>query len=152
MSRFVLQAKTTKKIVLRLACTVCKAQHMHAIKVSFLLGGGAHIPACLCPAGGRFAACQQRELQAVTPRECSPRKGRCGSSGLESSSASRIGRDAARQQGLRRAGWAGAAVHQLQDRAPSAVTPAVQSGSCPAACRQGGAWHRQHVLSSTAHC
>ena len=27
------QAKTTKKIVLRLACTVCKAQHMHAIKV-----------------------------------------------------------------------------------------------------------------------
>lgn len=28
-----LQAKTTKKIVLRLACTVCKAQHMHAIKV-----------------------------------------------------------------------------------------------------------------------
>jgi len=32
------QAKTTKKIVLRLACTVCKAQHMHAIKVR---GGAA---------------------------------------------------------------------------------------------------------------
>lgn len=34
-----LQAKTTKKIVLRLACTVCKAQHMHAIKVR---GPGSH--------------------------------------------------------------------------------------------------------------
>ncbi|KAI7845166.1 hypothetical protein COHA_001211 [Chlorella ohadii] len=32
------KAKTTKKIVLRLACTVCKAQHMHAIKVR---GGAA---------------------------------------------------------------------------------------------------------------
>ena len=29
----VLQAKTTKKIVLRLQCNVCKAVHMHAIKV-----------------------------------------------------------------------------------------------------------------------
>ena len=28
-----LQAKTTKKIVLRLACQQCKAVHMHAIKV-----------------------------------------------------------------------------------------------------------------------
>lgn len=27
-----LQAKTTKKIVLRLACNVCKAVHMHPIK------------------------------------------------------------------------------------------------------------------------
>lgn len=27
------KAKTTKKIVLRLACSVCKAVHMHAIKV-----------------------------------------------------------------------------------------------------------------------
>ena len=27
------QAKTTKKIVLRLQCNVCKAVHMHAIKV-----------------------------------------------------------------------------------------------------------------------
>jgi len=27
------QAKTTKKIVLRLACNQCKAVHMHAIKV-----------------------------------------------------------------------------------------------------------------------
>ena len=35
------QAKTTKKIVLRLACTVCKAQHMHAIKrcKHFEIGG-----------------------------------------------------------------------------------------------------------------
>ena len=29
------KAKTTKKIVLRLACSVCKAVHMHAIKVPF---------------------------------------------------------------------------------------------------------------------
>ena len=28
------KAKTTKKIVLRLQCSVCKAVHMHAIKVS----------------------------------------------------------------------------------------------------------------------
>ena len=28
-----MQAKTTKKIVLRLQCNVCKAVHMHAIKV-----------------------------------------------------------------------------------------------------------------------
>ena len=27
------KAKTTKKIVLRLACSVCKAVHLHAIKV-----------------------------------------------------------------------------------------------------------------------
>ena len=27
------KAKTTKKIVLRLQCAVCKAVHMHAIKV-----------------------------------------------------------------------------------------------------------------------
>ncbi|EFN54815.1 hypothetical protein CHLNCDRAFT_134811 [Chlorella variabilis] len=35
------KAKTTKKIVLRLACTVCKAQHMHAIKrcKHFEIGG-----------------------------------------------------------------------------------------------------------------
>lgn len=28
-----MQAKTTKKIVLRLVCNVCKAAHMHALKV-----------------------------------------------------------------------------------------------------------------------
>ncbi len=31
------QAKTTKKIVLRLACSVCKAVHMHPIKRKFTL-------------------------------------------------------------------------------------------------------------------
>ncbi len=31
------KAKTTKKIVLRLQCAVCKAVHMHAIKVSISL-------------------------------------------------------------------------------------------------------------------
>ena len=31
------KAKTTKKIVLRLQCAVCKAVHMHAIKVSTLV-------------------------------------------------------------------------------------------------------------------
>jgi len=30
------KAKTTKKIVLRLACSVCKAVHMHALKVCAL--------------------------------------------------------------------------------------------------------------------
>ncbi|KAK9837112.1 hypothetical protein WJX81_003714 [Elliptochloris bilobata] len=35
------KAKTTKKIVLRLACSVCKAVHMHAIKrcKHFEIGG-----------------------------------------------------------------------------------------------------------------
>lgn len=35
------QAKTTKKIVLRLQCQVCKASHMHAIKrcKHFEIGG-----------------------------------------------------------------------------------------------------------------
>lgn len=33
------KAKTTKKIVLRLQCAVCKAVHMHAIKVSLFCAG-----------------------------------------------------------------------------------------------------------------
>ena len=33
------KAKTTKKIVLRLQCAVCKAVHMHAIKVSLSCAG-----------------------------------------------------------------------------------------------------------------
>ena len=35
------KAKTTKKIVLRLQCQVCKAVHMHPIKVSLWMSGSA---------------------------------------------------------------------------------------------------------------
>lgn len=64
-----MQAKTTKKIVLRLACTVCKAQHMHAIKVGARGLGWAK---GMWPAGmarSCAAACQpwQRQMAATGP-------------------------------------------------------------------------------------
>lgn len=57
-----LQAKTTKKIVLRLACTVCKAQHMHAIKVrwrSQRAGSSTHAAKPGWQLGWRLVTCSR---------------------------------------------------------------------------------------------
>ena len=55
-SLLLLQAKTTKKIVLRLQCQTCKAVHMHPIKVR--LG----VSVSSCPAWLAVACCQERLL------------------------------------------------------------------------------------------
>ena len=55
------QAKTTKKIVLRLACSVCKAQHMHAIKVRPGWGWGGWVGG----AGGGAAAAEAGTVNRI---------------------------------------------------------------------------------------
>lgn len=48
-----LQAKTTKKIVLRLQCQACKTTHMHAIKVSGCVGASCCTLKGMLPQCGR---------------------------------------------------------------------------------------------------
>ncbi len=55
------KAKTTKKIVLRLACSVCKAVHMHAIKVR----------AVCFPVPQQLRSWRLQSLRQVAARACS---------------------------------------------------------------------------------